>query len=190
MVKETPFARLLDRCHLCGRLTFLLFALFVCALCVTQLAAAVTINEFTVPSASSFPVGITSGPDGNLWFIESNVNTIGRITPAGDTTEFAIPSDIAVFTIPASIALASSFGITTGPDGNLWFTENNANTIGQITPGGMITEFTIPTADSGPFGITAGPDGNLWFAEFVGNKIGRITTAGVITEFTIPTADS
>jgi streptogramin lyase len=191
MLKETPFARLLDRCHICGRLlTLLSFALFALALCMAQRVGAITINEFTVPSAASFPVGITSGSDGNLWFIESNVNNIGRITPAGGTTEFPIPSSIPVITVPASIALASSFGITTGPDGNLWFTENNANNIGQITPAGVITEFPIPTAVSGPFGITAGPDGNLWFTEFVGNKIGRITTAGAITEFTISTADS
>ena len=28
-----------------------------------------------------------------------------------------------------------------------------------------ITEFAIPTANSGPVNITAGPDGNLWFTE-------------------------
>jgi streptogramin lyase len=42
-----------------------------------------------------------------------------------------------------------------------------------------ITEFTIPTANSGPNGITAGPDGALWFTEAAANKIGRITTAGL-----------
>jgi len=46
-----------------------------------------------------------------------------------------------------------------------------------------ITEFVIPTANSGPTGIAAGPDGALWFTEFNGNKVGRITTAGTITEF-------
>jgi hypothetical protein len=37
-----------------------------------------------------------------------------------------------------------------------------------------ITDFSIPTADSGPFRITAGPDGALWFIEVSANKIGRI----------------
>jgi virginiamycin B lyase len=72
-----------------------------------------------------------------------------------------------------------------GPDGNLWFTENTANKIGRITISGAVTEFPIPTVNSGPFGITAGGDGNLWFIEKA-NKIGRITTGGVITEFTVP----
>jgi len=81
-------------------------------------------------------------------------------------------------------------GITAGPDGNVWFTENNASKIGKITPDGTITEFSIPTASSEPLGITEGPDGNLWFTEGFGNNIGRITTAGVITEFPIPTSGS
>ena len=35
-----------------------------------------------------------------------------------------------------------------------------------------ITEFAIPTADSGPYGITAGPDGNLWFTEASATRSG------------------
>src|SRR5579863_2120682 len=65
--------------------------------------------------------------------------------------------------------------ITSGPDGNLWFTEGSANKIGKITPSGAITEYG-PTG-AVPVGIVAGPDGNLWFTEETGNNIGRITTA-------------
>ena len=56
--------------------------------------------------------------------------------------------------------------ITAGPDGNLWFTEYNANKIGMINPATHATaEFTVPTTGLGLGGIVAGPDGNLWFAE-------------------------
>ena len=79
---------------------------------------------------------------------------------------------------------AAPFGITAGPDGNLWFTENSGNRIGRITPAGVITEFSTGiTAGAYSTGITAGPDGNLWFTENGGDRIGRITPAGVITEF-------
>jgi streptogramin lyase/pimeloyl-ACP methyl ester carboxylesterase len=91
---------------------------------------------------------------------------------------------IAEFTVPT--ANSSPWGIASGPDGNLWFTEYGSNKIGRITTTGVITEFA-PTASSSPWGIASGPDGNLWFTE-TGNEIGRITTTGVITEFTIPTA--
>ncbi|GAC1458389.1 MAG: hypothetical protein PVSMB10_16080 [Pseudarthrobacter sp.] len=50
---------------------------------------------------------------------------------------------------------------------------------------GTITEFTVPTPNSGPLYITAGPDGALWFTERDANKIGRITTFGTITEFVV-----
>jgi streptogramin lyase len=47
------------------------------------------------------------------------------------------------------------YGLTTGPDGNIWSTENAGNNIGRITPAGVITEFPLPTTHSGPSGITA-----------------------------------
>jgi streptogramin lyase len=55
-----------------------------------------------------------------------------------------------------------------------------------IGRGQVVTEFPIPTSNSGPYAIAAGPDGNLWFTELSANKIATITTAGVITEFPSP----
>lgn len=72
-------------------------------------------------------------------------------------------------------------GITTGPDGNLWFTEATGNQIGRMTPAGSVQEFPLPTTchNNGsrcdPEGITSGPDGALWFAEAAGNQIGRLS---------------
>ena len=84
----------------------------------------------------------------------------------------------------------SPSSITSGSDGNLWFTEYGGNKIGRITTGGAITEYTIPTGSSGPWGITSGPDNNIWFTEMGGNKIGCVTTGGSFTEYTIPTGSS
>jgi streptogramin lyase len=95
--------------------------------------------------------------------------------PGTAITEFALPT-----------SRARPTGIAAGPDGNLWFTEFNANQIGQITPAGVVNEFAIPTANSGPEEITAGPDGNMWFTESGAGQIGQITPAGTITEFPTP----
>ena len=84
---------------------------------------------------------------------------------------------------PIPTANSSPGGITTGPDGAGWFTENNGK-IGRVTTAGVITELTIPTANSGPQGITAGPDGALWFTNDDGASIGRITVAGAVTTYT------
>ena len=162
----------------------------------TQAYPVGSITEFPLPTANSYSDGITTGPDGNLWFTEVLVNQqhtiiigskIGRISPSGSITEFPLPT-----------ANSYSDGITTGPDGNLWFTEvlvNQQHTIigskiGRISPSGSITEFPLPTANSYPDGITSGPDGNLWFTKWVGGKIGRISPSGTITEFPVPTASS
>src|SRR5438067_405640 len=84
------------------------------------------------------------------------------MTTSGVITEFPIPT-------PDS----DPYVLTAGPDGNLWFTESEANQIGRITPSGEISEFPIASPGSFPIGIAAGPDGNLWFTEFddtTGNK--------------------
>jgi streptogramin lyase len=134
-----------------------------------------SITEFSLPFGSN-PLGITAGPDGNLWFGEEG--KIERITPSGTITEFTLP------------VLTAIFGITAGPDGNLWFTESTVDTIGRITPSGTITDFAVPGSNSFPQGIAAGPDGNLWFTDYNGNNIGRITPSGAITEFPLPAANS
>lgn len=61
--------------------------------------------------ANAFPVGITAGPDGALWFTEKNSVKIGLITTAGAFTEFTLPGG------------TSPFSITVGPDGAMWFAE-------------------------------------------------------------------
>jgi len=138
-------------------------------------AQTVTITEYPVPTVNSFPGGITAGPDGALWFTESETNKIGRITRAGVVTEYTVPT---ASTYPGEIAA--------GPDGALWFTEGNTSKIGRITTAGVIAEYPVPTANSQPLAITMGPDGALWFTEFLSSNIGRITTAGVITEYPVP----
>jgi YD repeat-containing protein len=77
------------------------------------------------------------------------------------------------------------FGITTGSDGNLWFTNFGTNKIGKITPSGATTEYMLPRG-SLPMGIALGPDGNVWFTDFSSDKICKITTSGVITEYALP----
>jgi virginiamycin B lyase len=69
-------------------------------------------------------------------------------------------------------------GITSRPDGNLWFTGENS--IGRITPGGIITEFPLSPSNGRLESITSGPDSNLWFTEGNGNKIGRMSMSNSV----------
>jgi streptogramin lyase len=140
------------------------------------------------PSIFGWSNGITSGPDGNLWFaagVGGNLDPeIVRMTPSGAITEFALPA--------GDTRHIAAQHVKTGSDGNLWFTKTEQTPaggwIGRITPTGTITEFPIPTAGASPVRMTAGPDGNIWFVEQGAVAIGRITPTGTITEFPIPTA--
>jgi streptogramin lyase len=79
--------------------------------------------------------------------------------------------------------------ITSGIDGNLWFTMPGWARIGRLTPEGTLTTFSAaPSADQAfsPLGIVAGPDGNLWFTRADVPGIGRITPDGVVTELPTP----
>lgn len=119
---------------------------------------------------------VTTGPDGNVWFVEEFGNRIGRITPAGTITEFT----------NGITANAGLVDITAGPDGNLWFTENSANQIGRITTAGVVTEFSRGiTANASPGSIASG--GNyVWFTELNDARIGRVNASGRIVEYPIP----
>jgi len=115
-----------------------------------------------------------------LWFTEyafGSGGRVGRITTGGVVTEYALPTP----------NLYTS-DITAGPDGALWFTENNG--IGRVTTAGVVTEYPMPLTNSSPAGIVTGPDGALWFTEASYSRIGRITTAGLITEYPLPTNPS
>ncbi len=87
------------------------------------------------------------------------------------------------------------YGITAGPDGNLWFTDGgdgHAQDIGMLNPTtDAITEFPVPNGSDFAHDITAGPGGNLWFTLTVSGQIGMINpTTGAISEFTVPSASA
>ena len=152
-------------------------------------ASAAPAGEFTMFDLGAAKYGgnaMASGPDGNMWFTNNANNSIGRITPSGAVTYFAVPTT----SVSPSTSGPGLFALVAGPDGNMWFTALYENFVGKITPGGVITTYPVPTANSMPYGVTAGPDGNIWFTLDNANGIGRITPAGVITEFPIPTPGS
>jgi len=116
--------------------------------------------------------GITSGPDGNLWFTEETLNAVGRITPAAVITEFG-----------AGFPTGNPRGIVAGPDGNLWVAMAGGDgAIARVTKTGEVTEYPVPTAGD-PNDIALGPDGNLWYTDPANDLIGRVTPEGNITEF-------
>ncbi len=82
--------------------------------------------------------------------------------------------------------------------GNLWFTELNANRIGKLVPSQGkshtsqgITEYELPHPNSKPHFLTVARDGRVWFTEMGGNRIGSLDPkTGAIKEYEIPSPHS
>ncbi len=112
--------------------------------------------------------GITRGPAGdcNLYVADRGQDCIVKVNAAGQIANIFF------------LAIGSGpVGVVAGPDGNLWFTENGLNRIGQVTTAGDIKhEAVIPSPSTLPEGIAVGPDGNIWFTEAGGNRVGRVFT--------------
>ncbi|MGO8950873.1 MAG: Virginiamycin B lyase [Ktedonobacterales bacterium] len=136
----------------------------------------------TEPKTTAEPWYLTAGPDGAVWFTETEGNQVGRITPSGSITQFHTPTTSQLF----GRALG---GITTGPDHALWFAESgydgDQGRIARMTTSGAFHDYPLAQNSETPTTVVAGPDGALWYTEFLHN-IGRITVAGAVSEFPLP----
>ncbi|MEO8973007.1 MAG: Virginiamycin B lyase [Ktedonobacteraceae bacterium] len=100
---------------------------------------------------------------------------------AGQITEYSLPKN------------SDPQGITTGSDGNLWFTEYIRGKIGRITPQGTITEYRVNACC--PSDITSGPNGDLWYTvgddngKLNASYIGKITLQGKSTLYPLFSQD-
>jgi streptogramin lyase len=156
------------------------------------------VTEFPVPQTAPgyrgiSLVGITSGPDGALWFTEYDDNQIGRITTDGTLTEFTLPYPVQ--TVPEDPKVVGAYGITAGPDGNLWFTENETSGVGRITPNGVVTEFPLLpfTYSRHPVDIQSQGGSLVVVENYSADVLMRVSTDGVVTPMfsgPLPSANS
>ncbi len=169
-----------------------------------RITPAGVVTEFPITTGSGGGAyGLTSGPDGDLWF------TLGTTT--GKMTTQGVPT---LYTGNAEGDVESE--IATGPDGKLWYTDGAG--VNSITTSGVVTEYPLggdpfgivagqgnslvvtlfggnaidqldlngnvlestptPTQPSGPLQITEGSDGNFWFPEQNADAVGRFSTTG------------
>ncbi len=160
-----------------GRRSIVSLALaFGSALILTAELRGQMTTEFSVAPGNG-PLSIIAGPDGYLWFTQISSDgraglRIGRMSPGGTYSELG-----------TSIR---GFHLANGPDGAVWITSSEQNSVIRLTPEGTQTAYPLPSVNSGPLGIARGSDGNLWFVERPpsgGGRIGRITPAGAVTKF-------
>jgi len=158
---------------------FTLGVAMMASLAVGSIAAGDPLGQVTAfptgISPGAWPSYITAGPDGNLWFLETAGQRIGRVTPEGEVTEFA-----------SGVQPKSALhGITAGSDGNIWVADGGKMTraIVRMAPDGVATRFSptpCPITNCWWAGIAPAPDGSLWAGES-GGGLARITTSGTIS---------
>lgn len=117
-----------------------------------------TIHEYHVPGLKAGAMltwGLAVDNTRHLvWFTEFTTNSIWSFNMTNDKfTQYPIPTQ---YSQPFYLALDQNHDV--------WFTELSGNKIGEITPQGNLTEFTIPqSGDLEASGITVDSTGRVWF---------------------------
>lgn len=138
--------------------------------------------EYEVPQPDSAPTGITTGPDGNIWFTEQQSQTgdengnIVRFTfRARRFTAIQIP--VGPQNPDYESGGSQPTEIVNGQDGALWITDAASNQVVRLVPGQSQPPTSIATDDA-TNGITVGPDHAIWFTDANNPEIGRIAKVG------------
>jgi virginiamycin B lyase len=118
---------------------------------------------------TTFPLGITEGPDHALWFAEPMANFIEAMDTNGNI----------IVSVPCPAGGAYPYRVVTGPDTNMWFSESLDSRILVVSPtnGTIVAEFSIPNQSAEPAGITVGPDNQIWFIEKYACRVARLTAS-------------
>ena len=140
-------------------------------------SGSVAIQYFPITVPDTAVTDVTTGADGNLWFLTNggeslNPDGLGKMTTSGTFTAYPLAD-------PGLLR-----DIAPGPDGNVWYVRKGPDKIGRVTPAGVTTEFSVGSGKALE-GISPGPDGAVWVAESLVNLVGRITTAGSFTEYIV-----
>jgi streptogramin lyase len=108
--------------------------------------------------------GITTGPDGYIWFLEKD--RLGRIDPhSGLIQEFAQGINT------GSNPYVSGYSIAEAPDTSIWFISNGQVT--RFTPStNALDTFNLTSGNSPLDSLTIGPDGVVWVLEQQGQVYG------------------
>jgi streptogramin lyase len=151
-------------------------------------------GNVTIPGAR-FLGKMAVGADGFLYAADSDPNAGGRSNQIWRIDPVTWTGTALTTPTPNSLP----WGITSGADGNIWFTESwsrldgsaSSNKVGMIDVAGgtyAVTEFATPRTNSLPEGIIPGPTltdpDSVWFIEYNTGYFGRIDLAThAITEF-------
>ena len=119
------------------------------------------VTEYPLPEGGyGYPLDITAGPDGNLWFTVPESQDVDKLTTWGAITKYYLGED------------AEPRDIAAGADGNLWIASEAQKAVYQVTTSGVNqARFSVGGQAAN---VSAGPDGNIWFTDREAGKLGKV----------------
>ena len=141
-------------------------------------------KEFSIPENHSIPSSLAMDGLGRIWFSDqSGSGSIWMFDPkTDDFTQFDTLT-------PKSTPLF----LLADDQNDIWFTESTANKLTELSyPNYKMTEYTLPTSNSGPVEITFGQNESvIWVTETYAGKIARFNLqTHTFDEFSPPTSVS
>src|SRR4030067_238779 len=120
-------------------------------------------REYHIPTPMSQPTGIVATQKGAVWFIESQGNKLGKLTPeTGKIKEYVIPKP---FCVPTEL--------TVDGQGELWFSARKDRKLVKFdTRPERFEEFELP-GKGVPEGLAVDSAGNIWYCDKDKKRVGR-----------------
>lgn len=171
---------------------------------MTPSGTATAVAQLGLAEANS----VLAGPDGQIWFGGTGpypyTGAISKTTLTGEVSSAFWPTDLAPPSCANPVyAGASTDGLLSGPDGNVWAgvqkvfecssgPPQTAEVIEKITPSFQFTEYLLPASVLGTGQLTTGPDGRIWFIEGENQDgmVSAITTNGARQDYKAPGAQN
>ena len=135
--------------------------------CGSSIARSTTyVQEFSIPTVCTNPLGITTDYDGNVWFGQTNTGRVAMFDPV--TEEFAEYDNP---TWPLGTR-SMMWGMAYAPDGHVWYTDDTYDSLWRFSPAtGEYERLQFPSdGDSLPQKLEI--DGSqIIVNDFTGNKL-------------------
>ncbi len=125
------------------------------------------VTEYKIPTVCTQPLAIQVTPDGQVWFVESNVGRIANFDPVTETfTEYENPY------WPDAMR-SMNWGIDYSSDNSLWYTDGSSDSIWQFSINDKnYTALTFPVSESGSLPQRLEIYGsNVFVNDFTGGKL-------------------
>ena len=146
------------------------------------------VTEYKISGQNRWPNGITSAPDGTVWFAEESPPGVVHLYPSNGTlVEYPLPG-LAKPQPPDCAAYLNISGMAVW-NGRVWAADEFGNLTIGVNPsnGGTVSVNSSSNAPF-PYWLAVGPDGNLWFTS--NNFPGEPARLGMIlSNLTLRTVD-